>query len=92
MTSAAGTPESMPRFALELHVGPNELPLHASAELDDEPIVGQLVAVEGCMWKVWGVRPTRANRSWSDLFVCALEEPHPWESARRLFQQPDLRN
>lgn len=43
----------MPRFALELHVGPNELPLHASAELDDEPIVGQLVAVEGCMWKVW---------------------------------------
>lgn len=79
----------MPRFALELHPGPNEPPLHASAELDDEPVVGQLVAVEGYMWKVWGVRPTRANGSWSDLFVCALEEPHPCESVRRLFQQPD---
>jgi hypothetical protein len=64
----------MSRFALELHVTPNERPLHVSAELDDEPVPGQLIPVEGYMWRVWGVRPTRSGRSWSDLFVCALEQ------------------
>jgi hypothetical protein len=67
----------MPTFALDLHLDSNEGPRHTSIELDKEPVAGQVVAIEGQIWRVWGVRPTRDGASWSDVFVCALEKPYP---------------
>jgi hypothetical protein len=67
----------MPRFALDLHLDSSEQPRHASIELMKEPVPGQLITLEGRVWRVWGVRPTREGDTWSDVFVCDLDKPHP---------------